>query len=112
MMAWLGLVLASLLSVIGQLCQKQATRAVPAAERGAHTLRWLGLAILALGSSMALWLMVLQRVPVGIAYPMLSLNFIWVTLAAKTFWHERIAAYHWLGVTLIMVGIFLLGGSQ
>jgi hypothetical protein len=28
------------------------------------------------------WLLVLQSVPVGIAYPMLSLNFVWVTLAA------------------------------
>ncbi|WP_333853181.1 4-amino-4-deoxy-L-arabinose-phosphoundecaprenol flippase subunit ArnE [Leclercia sp.] len=112
MTTWLGLILASLLSVVGQLCQKQATRPGPAARRGAHTLRWLGLAVLALGSSMVLWLMVLQRVPVGIAYPMLSLNFIWVTLAAKIVWHEEIAMHHWLGVGLIMVGIFLLGGSQ
>ena len=42
---------------------------------------------------------------------MLSLNFIWVTLAAKTLWHEKVAAHHWLGVGLIMAGIVLLGGS-
>jgi undecaprenyl phosphate-alpha-L-ara4N flippase subunit ArnE len=31
---------------------------------------------------MLLWLSVLQSIPVSVAYPMLSLNFVWVTLAA------------------------------
>ena len=107
MTAWIELVLASLLSCAGQLCQKQATRPQIAGQRAL----WLALALLALGSSMVVWLMVLQRVPVGIAYPMLSLNFIWVTLAAKGLWHEKVARHHWLGVGLIMIGIVLLGGS-
>jgi len=54
---------------------------------------------------------VLQRLPVGIAYPMLSLNFVWVTLAAKAFWREHVAAHHWLGVGFIIIGIIVLGGS-
>lgn len=111
MTVWIWLALASLLTCAGQLCQKQATRPAKSARRATHVLFWLGLALLALGSGMVLWLMVLQRVPVGIAYPMLSLNFIWVTLAAKTLWHENVAAHHWLGVGLIMAGIMLLGGS-
>jgi undecaprenyl phosphate-alpha-L-ara4N flippase subunit ArnE len=72
---------------------------------------WIGLALLALGTGMLVWLVVLQRLPVGIAYPMLSLNFVWVTLAAKVFWHEKVAMNHWLGVGFIIVGIVLLGGS-
>lgn len=111
MMTWGWLVLASLLSCLGQLCQKQATRPAQGRGRGAHIVIWLGLALLALGCGMILWLMVLQRLPVGIAYPMLSLNFIWVTLAAKAFWHEEVALHHWAGVGLIIAGIVLLGGS-
>ncbi|MCI1899945.1 MAG: 4-amino-4-deoxy-L-arabinose-phosphoundecaprenol flippase subunit ArnE [Enterobacter sp.] len=111
MMTWLWLVLASVLSCLGQLCQKQATRPARNGRRRLHVAFWLGLALLALGSGMVLWLMVLQRVPVGIAYPMLSLNFVWVTLAAKAFWGERVARHHWLGVGFIMIGIVLLGGS-
>jgi len=111
MMAWSLLVLASLLSCAGQLCQKQATRPAKAGRRGQHVALWLGLALLALGSGMIVWLAVLQHLPVGIAYPMLSLNFVWVTLAAKTFWHERVTSRHWLGVGLIIVGVILLGGS-
>ncbi|MBM3071848.1 4-amino-4-deoxy-L-arabinose-phosphoundecaprenol flippase subunit ArnE [Lelliottia sp. RWM.1] len=111
MMIWFWLVLASLLSCAGQLCQKQATRPAKAGRCGTHIVLWLGLALLALGSGMLVWLVVLQHLPVGIAYPMLSLNFVWVTLAAKAFWREKIAPHHWLGVGFIMVGIILLGGS-
>lgn len=110
-MTWIGLILASLLSCAGQLCQKQATRPANAGERGAHIALWLGLALLALGGGMLVWLVVLQRLPVGIAYPMLSLNFVWVTLAAKVFWRENVASHHWLGVGLIITGIVILGGS-
>lgn len=82
MSVWICLVFASLLSCAGQLCQKQATRPSKSGRRGRHILGWLGLALLALGCSMLLWLSVLQSIPVSIAYPMLSLNFVWVTLAA------------------------------
>ncbi|EKS9203754.1 4-amino-4-deoxy-L-arabinose-phosphoundecaprenol flippase subunit ArnE [Enterobacter cloacae] len=111
MMTWLWLVLASLLTCAGQLCQKQATRPAKTGRRGAHIVLWLWLALLALGCGMLVWLVVLQRLPVGVAYPMLSLNFVWVTLAAKGLWHEKVARHHWLGVGLIMIGIVLLGGS-
>ena len=107
MMTWLWLVLASLLTCAGQLCQKQATRP---AKTGREMLEQ-GRALLALGCGMLVWLVVLQRLPVGVAYPMLSLNFVWVTLAAKGLWHEKVARHHWLGVGLIMIGIVLLGGS-
>ncbi|MCP1115992.1 4-amino-4-deoxy-L-arabinose-phosphoundecaprenol flippase subunit ArnE [Enterobacter bugandensis] len=110
-MAWTWLILASLLSCAGQLCQKQATRPAKDGRRGAKVRLWLGLAMLALGCGMLVWLAVLQRLPVGVAYPMLSLNFVWVTLAAKLFWREHVAAHHWLGVGFIIMGIIVLGGS-
>ncbi|SUX66094.1 Undecaprenyl phosphate-aminoarabinose flippase subunit ArnE [Citrobacter amalonaticus] len=48
-MIWLVLVLASLLSVAGQLCQKQATLRVPTRARRRHIALWLGLALACLG---------------------------------------------------------------
>ena len=96
MSVWFCLILASLLSCAGQLCQKQATRPSRSGRRGRHILLWLG---------------VLQAIPVGIAYPMLSLNFVWVTLAAWGIWREPVARRHWLGVGLIVVGIAVLGSS-
>lgn len=111
MSSWIWLGAASLLSCLGQLCQKQATRPASGASRGRHVGMWLALALLALGAGMVLWLLVLQRIPVGVAYPMLSLNFVWVTLAAKVFWREHVAVHHWLGVGFIIMGIIVLGGS-
>lgn len=109
-MTWSLLILASLLSFAGQLCQKQATRPPLGADRRRHHLLWLGLALVSLGLGMLLWLRVLQKVPVGLAYPMLSLNFVWVTLAAWGIWREPVSARHWLGVALIIIGIIMLGG--
>lgn len=99
-MIWLTLVFASLLSVAGQLCQKQATCFAAVNKRRKHIVLWLGLALACLGLAMVLWLLVLQNVPVGIAYPMLSLNFVWVTLAAVKLWHEPgiAASLVWGGV--------------
>lgn len=111
MMIWIWLILASVLSCAGQLCQKQATRPAKAGRREAHIALWLGLAMLMLGCGMLVWLVVLQCLPVGIAYPMLSLNFVWVTLAAKVVWREHVASHHWLGVGFIIMGIIILGGS-
>ncbi|AHE61561.1 4-amino-4-deoxy-L-arabinose-phospho-UDP flippase [Escherichia albertii] len=110
-MIWLVLVFASLLSVAGQLCQKQATRFVAISKRRQHIALWMMLALVCLGLAMALWLLVLQNVPVGIAYPMLSLNFVWVTLAAAKLWHEPVTIRHWCGVALIIGGIVILGST-
>ena len=110
-MIWIVLIFASLLSVCGQLCQKQATRPVPSGRRKRHITQWIGLALASLGLAMLLWLVVLQNIPVGIAYPMLSLNFVWVTLAAWKIWREPVAMRHWLGVGLIIAGIFILGSA-
>lgn len=111
MTTWLWLILASLLSCTGQLCQKQATHPARSGARARHIIVWFGLALLTLGTGMLLWLVVLQRVPVGTAYPMLSLNFVWVTLAARGIWHEPVAPRHWAGVGLIILGIIILGSA-
>lgn len=103
----LMIILASLLSCAGQLCQKQAAQH----GVGRGLVLWLGLSVLMLGSGMLVWLWVLQHVEVSIAYPMLSLNFIFVTLAAHWIWKERISLHHWLGLVLIISGIVILGGS-
>lgn len=102
----------NILTCAGQLAQKQAASGEPGRRSlRHHVLIWLGISLLCLGSAMLLWLSVLQRVPVGVAYPMLSLNFILVTLAARWLWHETITSRQWLGVALIVLGVLVLGRS-
>jgi drug/metabolite transporter (DMT)-like permease len=59
------------------------------------------------------WLLVLQRLEVGIAYPMLSLNFVLITLVARYLFHEagRPAATGWASA-LVMAGVLLLGATR
>jgi len=52
---------------------------------------------------------VLQRLEVGIAYPMLSLNYVLITLVARYLFKETIDLRHWCGVGLVIAGVVLLG---
>ena len=106
------LLMACLLTCAGQVAQKYAVESWRGPESGiAQKLRspWLWLALLCLGLGLLVWLLVLQRLEVGIAYPMLSLNFVLVTLVARFVFHEHIDARHWFGVALVIAGVVLLG---
>jgi len=95
----------SLLSCGGQLCQKQAAR-----QRTRYgVIGWLLSGLLLLAAGMLIWLRVLQRLPVSLAYPMLSLNFMLVALAARLIWREKLSRQQWLGTLLIVVGVALMG---
>lgn len=113
-MTLLLVLVVSLLTCLGQLLQKQAVESWKTQNARPLTIltsRWLWLAVASLGAAMLLWLVVLQRLDVSIAYPMLSLNFVFVTLAARFWFGERTGTNHWLGILCIMLGIALLGGG-
>lgn len=101
-----------LLTCLGQIAQKRAVeswRGQALRWRVALRTPWLLLAVTCLGGSLLLWLLLLQRLDVGLAYPMLSLNFVLVTLVASVLFHEPIDRRHWCGVALIVAGVALLG---
>ena len=106
------LLAACLLTCMGQVAQKFAVESWRDQPDGwALKLRsaWLWAALLCLGFGLLVWLLVLQRLEVGIAYPMLSLNFVLVTLMARVVFKEHIDTRHWLGVALVIAGVVLLG---
>ncbi|AIC20059.1 MULTISPECIES: 4-amino-4-deoxy-L-arabinose-phosphoundecaprenol flippase subunit ArnE [Pseudomonas] len=110
-MSLLLLLVACLLTCLGQIAQKFAVESWRGQPSGAlDKLRspWLWLALASLGLGLLVWLLVLQRVEVGIAYPMLSLNFVLITLIARFVFHEAIDRRHWLGVALVLAGVLLL----
>jgi undecaprenyl phosphate-alpha-L-ara4N flippase subunit ArnE len=108
-----GLLLcACLLTCMGQIAQKLTVEHWGHAFPGVGTaLRsgWLWLALACLGAGLLLWLLVLQRVDVGVAYPMLALNFVLITLTGRYLFKESVDRRHWFGVVLILVGVVLLG---
>ncbi|NDL63695.1 4-amino-4-deoxy-L-arabinose-phosphoundecaprenol flippase subunit ArnE [Acerihabitans arboris] len=112
MTGYLLILVVSVLTCAGQLCQKLAAlrwRQFQARQnRRATTLGWLLAALILLALALALWLNVLQRLPLSLAYPVLSVNFVLVTLAAYGIFHEPITPRHWWGVASIMLGILLM----
>ena len=103
---------ACLLTCLGQIAQKLAVESWRGdASSLGHKLTspWLWLALLCLGLGLLVWLLVLQRLDVSVAYPMLSLNFVLITLVARYGFKEPIDGRHWFGVALIIAGVVLLG---
>lgn len=107
-MSLLLILLVSLLSCAAQLCQKQA--AYLGTRQGKKRLiMWVSLSLLLLGVAMLLWLAVLHVVPVSVAYPMLSLNFVLVAIAARLIWRETCTLQQWIGTLIIVAGVALMG---
>lgn len=108
-MSWLGLLLVSVMTSLGQLCQKQAMVQNSQDLRPLWCNLWLHAGLGLMGAALLLWLYLLQQVPLSIAYPMLSLNFVWVNLAAHYWFAEPLSWRHWQGTALILLGISLMG---
>ena len=58
--------------------------------------------------SLLVWIMGLSRVPVSIAYPLLSLAYIINAIAAYFLFGEAMTVMRWLGLGLIIAGVFLI----
>jgi drug/metabolite transporter (DMT)-like permease len=61
--------------------------------------------------SVAVWIVGLSRVPVSIAYPMLSLGYIVNAVAAHYLLGESVTLSRWLGIGFIIVGVWLVARS-
>lgn len=67
---------------------------------------WLGL--LSFGASLALWMIVLSRLPVSRAYPFVSLGIVMTTVAGAAFYHEPVTLLHSISIVLIVAGVSIL----
>ncbi|MBJ9975034.1 4-amino-4-deoxy-L-arabinose-phospho-UDP flippase [Pseudomonas sp. S75] len=111
----LMLVLAtSLLTCCAQVAQKLTARRWAALDPAVSSAAlictpWPWVALVSLGSALACWLLVLQRMDVGIAYPMLSVNFILVALTGRYLFGEVLDARSLAGIALIASGVSMLG---
>jgi multidrug transporter EmrE-like cation transporter len=107
------------LNAAAQLFLKAATRAsgVLVADTGgvswiaaAHLLKqpplWAGLACY--GISVFLWVGALSRVPVSIAYPLLSIGYVVNAFAAAALFGEALSVTKLAGIGLIIAGVLLL----
>lgn len=68
--------------------------------------------IVAFGLSSMFWLVVLSRVPLSTAYPVVSLSYLLILAFSYVILGERPTVTVWSGALLIIVGISLIGFGQ
>jgi undecaprenyl phosphate-alpha-L-ara4N flippase subunit ArnE len=66
----------------------------------------LGLTFYVMGA--AFWLMVLSKLDLSLAYPMLALTYVLIPLASQFILGEQVPALRWLGVGVIFVGVVIV----
>ncbi len=55
-----------------------------------------------------LWMYIVKHFPLSMAYPMVSLSYVFGMIAAIVFFHETVDITKWIGVLLIMAGCTLI----
>lgn len=66
----------------------------------------LGFILFALAS--IIYIVALTKGDLNVLYPISSLTYIWSTLMAKAYLNEKINAYKWTGIALIVLGAVLI----
>ena len=63
------------------------------------------------GVSLIVWIIGLSRVPVSMAYPLLSLGYVINAIAAHYLLGEAVTVGRWLGIGFIVLGVWLVARS-
>jgi multidrug transporter EmrE-like cation transporter len=62
--------------------------------------------------SVGVWLLVLSRVQVSFAYPMLSIGYVVNALAANYLFGEPLTSLRMLGIFIIITGVYLVAQTS
>jgi multidrug transporter EmrE-like cation transporter len=119
---YLPLILAGvLLNGLAQILLKEGMRTVGSFSLTLESLLGVGgqvalnfhilLGLACYGVSVLVWLIVLSRVDVSFAYPLLSVAYIVVALAGRTLFGETVSLARWAGILVICFGVFLITRS-
>src|SRR5678816_3576629 len=98
--------LASFAIILVGLLLKAGTNAVPLGLRLAIEPHVLG-GLACYGISVVVWVIALSRVPVSIAYPMLSIGYVVNAAAAWYLLGETLTPMRLTGIGIIIAGVFL-----
>lgn len=114
-MLWFVLSIAC--DVVGQLCLKLGADRLPAGaplrETAAALGRsgWVIAGVATYAAEFFIWLRILAEVPLSIAFPIASLNFLAITFASAALLGERVGSRQWLGACLITCGVIIVAGT-
>ena len=98
----------ALLGSIGQTFFKLGSRKI-----AGNLLSWIFnwqiiLGMCLYGLSAILFILALKGGKLSILYPVIASSYIWVTLISKYFLKEQINYFNWIGISLIICGVFMI----
>lgn len=64
------------------------------------------------GMATVLWLFILTKVPLSVAYPIQSIAYVLAVFGAYFLFHEEITIWKVIGVILIMAGVSFIGVGE
>lgn len=70
---------------------------------------WIGLVQYGVGS--LFWMIVLSRVNLSFAYPMLAISYIIIMLISIFHFHEHVSMVRWIGAVFICIGVIFITRS-
>jgi len=112
---YVQIAIGSLLTCAAELLLKKgAVSAEPVAwlpawiGASAMTSGWTWLGILAYIGRFVYWLYVLRIMPLNIAYSLVNVAQVLVPLGAAFFLHETISVRRWIGIAMVLAGLYLL----
>ena len=60
------------------------------------------------GAGTLLWFYIIKHFPFSMAYPLVSLSYVFGMIAAMIIFHEEVSVTKWAGVLLIMAGCYFI----
>ena len=79
------------------------------AYRTSALLNWqFALSGICFGGASLLWMYIIKKFPLSMAYPLVSLSYVFGLLAAAWIFHEDVNLNKWIGVALIVAGCFII----
>jgi undecaprenyl phosphate-alpha-L-ara4N flippase subunit ArnE len=109
--------MAVLLEAVGQLALKQGAESArgSAGLWGLFRRLWrnrsVAVGIGCFAVEAVLWTMALRLLDVSIAFPAGSLCFVFVAVLSRFWLHEQVGVERWIGVSLILGGVVVIGLS-
>jgi len=63
---------------------------------------------ISIAGAIALWVYILRHYPFSLAYPLGSMSYVFGLIASILVFHEHVSPMRWMGVCIIIVGIYFV----
>ncbi|MDD5774299.1 MAG: EamA family transporter [bacterium] len=70
---------------------------------------WIGILIYAV--NFFVWMIILSRIELSVAFPIGSTTYIIVPILSIMFLHEKVFLLRWVGILLIIIGVYFISKS-